>query len=111
MTWKGIEKPVSGRVIRTAWGVGVVEALDELYGWKAPFYGGYLVGDIIPDIDVAYCLGKPLARIKQVHAESVYASYFIIGSTPKWCLHANHKGLLLIDLIKNKRYRLLMRKE
>jgi len=75
MTFYGLEKPSPGRVIRSTWGAGVVEALDFLYQRLAPFYEGYMSGSIIPDTDLLYLIGNPDARIKEVHAGYGYFTY------------------------------------
>jgi len=83
MSWKGVEKPVAGRPIRSAWGVGVVEALDELYYRQPPFSYGYLSGHIIPEIDLIYSIGKPTLRIKHLHVGYIYITYAgYIGNKP-----------------------------
>jgi len=81
MSWLGLEKPRSGGVIRTTWGRRVVEALDMLYYQSAVDYAGYIHRDLTPDKDLLYSLGRPFARIKEVHAGHGYFSYdvFIAG--------------------------------
>jgi hypothetical protein len=75
MSFYGLEKPSPGRVIRSTWGAGVVDALDYLYQRSAPFYGGYLSGNITPDTDLLYLIGNPDAKIKEVHAGYGYFTY------------------------------------
>ena len=119
MSWLGVEKPISGRVIRTRWGRGVVESLDWLYARRAPFYGTYLAGDIAPDRDVAYDIGKPLARIREIHARDAYATTLTVGDlvfdepaiNVRLALKANHRGLVLVDLHTGRRYRIVMQEE
>jgi len=85
MSYYGLWKPRSGEVIKTRWGQLVVDALDDLHnrvsGIQTVFSYGYLVGDIIPDKDIAYLVGNPNARIKEVHSGYGYFTYdcFISG--------------------------------
>jgi len=74
MSWHGLEKPTSGRVIRSSWGRGVVEALDILYYEGAVSYDGLIHRSLKPDKDLLYNIGFPDARIKEVHAGTGYFS-------------------------------------
>ena len=73
--WTTLEYPSGGKLIRSSWGRGVVDNLNYLYERKAPFYQGYLYGDIIPDKDLFYVIGHPDARLKQVHVGHGYFIY------------------------------------
>jgi len=75
MSWIGLEYPEPGRVIKVTWGQKVYQALNILYEMRGPFKGGYLTGDITPDVDLAYKVGDIHARIKEVHAGYGYFSY------------------------------------
>jgi len=75
MSWIGLEKPIVGRPIKTSWGRKVVEALDILHGYSAVDYQGYIHRDLVPDKDLLYSIGKPFARIKEIHAGYGYFTY------------------------------------
>jgi len=77
MSWIGLEKPQTGRVIRTNWGVKVVEALDILHDDHAVDYSGSIHRDLAPDEDLLYSIGKPNARVREVHSGYGYFSYEI----------------------------------
>lgn len=75
MSWIGLEYPLPGRVIRSTWGQKVYEALDILYERSGPFYGGYVAGDLIPDVDLLRSLGLDARRFRVVHAGWGYFTY------------------------------------
>ena len=75
MSWKGLEKPSPGKLIRSSWGAGVVEALDDLYYGGAVTYDGYVQKDLLPVEDLKLKLGDPNLKFKEVNAGYGYFTY------------------------------------
>jgi len=76
----GLWKPGRGKKIKRVWGIKVVEAIDFLYYNMPVGYGGVLRSDLIPDRDLFYRIGRPDARIREIHAGTAYFDRVCISS-------------------------------
>ena len=80
MSFIGLWKPGRGKKIKRVWGIKVVEAIDFLYYNMPVGYGGVLRSDLIPDRDLFYRIGRPDARIREIHAGTAYFDRVCISS-------------------------------
>jgi len=97
-----------------AWYDRLVSHLTDIAERGAVTYGGYILRDLIPQIDLMLNLGMRTLRLLRVHTLYAYIGYapfsYVTYPQPitRWVLLSNYEGLIAFDTFTGKRYRVQM---